>query len=99
MVAPGSKIDGPAMARSLVRWVAVHVLPLSHVDASNLVTLHLGVPWATPNNTSLTSFHVQLLTLVKADSLRVCREEVEGFSRCRDTCSLDGTVLELLTVG
>ena len=99
MMAPATKVDRPARTISLVRWVAMQVLSLLHVDARDLVALFLGLPNARPDVRSSTSLHIELLALVEADALRVCFDIVELIARGWDAGALNGTVLQLLTVG
>ena len=99
MMAPASKVDCPTRTISLVRWVAMQVLSLLHVDACDLVALRLGLPRARPDVRSCTGLHIELFALVEADTLRVCFDIVELIARGRDAGALDGAVLKLLTVG
>ena len=48
------------------------MLALPLVDASDLVPLLLAFPGTAPEESARTSLHIQLLALVKADTLRVC---------------------------
>ena len=99
MMAPASKVDCPTRSISLVRWVAMQVLSLLHIDACDLVALRLGLPGARPDVRSRTCLHIKLLALVEADALRVCFDVVKLIARGRDAGALDGAVLQLLTVG
>ena len=74
------------------------MLALLHVDASDLVPLLLTFPGTAPEVRANTSLHIQLLALVKADPLGVCFDELKLIALGRDAGSLDGTILQLLTV-
>ena len=96
---PGAEIDSPAFPIGLVRGMAMQMLPLLHVDASDFVTLHLRVPWGAPHERSTGCTRAEVLTLVEADTIGVCFDETKGIALGGDRCPLDSTVLQLLSVG
>ena len=99
MVSNGTKVNGPALTISLVRGVAVHVLPLLHVDAGDLVAMGLHLPRAAIHKAALACFHVQFSTLVEANAFLVCFDEAQGITLGGHTSSLDSAILELLSIG
>ena len=98
VVTPRAKVNGPSMAWSLVRWVTVHVLALNHVDSGDLVSLGLGVPRAGPLIEATTGLNVQLLTLVVANAVWVLAHKLKLVAAGRNAGSLDGAVLQLLSI-
>ena len=98
MVTPAAKVNRPSISISLVGRVAMQMLSLLHVNAGNLVSLHLGVPGATPLEGSFTGSHVQFFPLVEANAIRVCFGEAESISLSGDRGSLDGAIQKLLGV-
>ena len=99
MVAPMAEVDSPAIAGCLVGRVAVHMLLLRHIDAGDLVAMKLHVPGAARLERTHARLHVELLTLVESDSLRICFHVSELIAKSADRGSLDGSVLELFAVG
>ena len=99
VVTPVAELDRPAVAISLIRRVAVHMLPLLHEDASDLVTLELSVPRAAPDVGSSGGERAQVLTLVEANTIGVCFDETKGITAGAHGHPLDGSVLQLLRIG
>ena len=98
VMAPAAKINRPTDTIELIRWVAVQMLPLAHVDASDLVALSLAFPWRHPDVSALAGLDVELLTLIEANALRVCFDKHKLITRCRNTGPLDGAILQLLAI-
>lgn len=99
VVAPTAEVNSPAIAWRLVRWVAVHMLSLNHIDAGDLVSLSLRIPRTSPHIWSSTRFHIQFFTLVESYAIWVCFKETKLVPRCGDRGSLDCSVFELLGIG
>ena len=97
-MAPRAKAKDPTRVIVLISWMAVYVLALPHVDASDFVPLLLAFPGTAPEESARTSLHVQLLALVKADTVGVCFDVVKLIALGRDAGSLDGSILQLLAV-
>ena len=55
----------------------MQVLPLLHVDTSDLVALLLLLPRTAPDVCTAACFYIEFLALVKADALRVCFDVVQ----------------------
>ena len=92
------KVDSPSLSDSLVSWMAMDVLPLWHVDASNLVSLILGVPRTHPFIVSNWSFHIQFFSFVESYTIWVCCNIVQFVALAGDASSLYGAVFQLFTV-
>lgn len=99
VVAPVAEVNGPTVARRLVGRMAVDMLLLRHVNAGNLVAVKLHVPGAARLERSHACLHIELLTLVESDSLRICFHVSELIAKCANRSSLDGTILKLFSVG
>ena len=76
VVSPASEADFPADSIKFVCRVAMNMLSLLHVNASNFVTLFLFFPWGGPGCSTPTSFHIKLLSFVWTYTLRVCFGEM-----------------------
>ena len=76
MVSPASETNFPTDSIKFVRRMAVQMLLLLHVDAGNFVTLFLFFPWGRPGGSSPTSFYVEFLSFVRADTFGVCFGEM-----------------------
>ena len=99
VMTPGTELNSPSLTVGLVCRVAVEMLSLSHKDAGNLVTLLLTIPRGEPVHSAHAGFSVQFFSLVEADAIGVCFEEALFFSVAGNAHTLDGSILELLTVG
>ena len=97
-MAPGGEVDSPVVADGFVSGVAVNVLPLRHVDAGNLCSVHLEARVAVASKTTRSSL-VQLWSLVRTDSLRVGRNVSDSVLGNRDSHSLDSAILKSVGVG
>ena len=64
MVTHASEAHFPADTVKLVGGMAVDMLPLLHVDTSDLVSLELHIPGGAPHSGSLTSILAEVLSLV-----------------------------------
>ena len=84
MVAPMAEVDSPAIAGRLVGRVAVHMLLLRHIDAGDLVPMKLHVPGTAGLERTHARLHVELLTLVESDSLRICFHVSELIAKSAD---------------
>jgi len=92
------EVKGPVFANLFVSWVAVQVLLLGHVNSADLVSMYLTVPGVSPDSFASRAHGVFLCSLVGAESLLVLRNITELVASSRNTCALDSTINELVSI-
>jgi len=93
------EVQGPVFADLFVSWVAVQVLLLGHVNSADLVSVYLAVPGVSPDFFARRAHGVLLCSFVRAKALLVLRNITELIASSRNTCALDSTINELVSIG
>lgn len=99
VAAPVIKLHRPALPYCLIGGVAVHVLPLRHVDAHDSIAHHLSVPGSHPVLARCGALRVMFGSFVNTDLLWVHVSQMQSIPGNTHTLALNCTMYEFLSVG